>query len=115
MTAEKFSHTIVAALDELKAVNIQLLDVRRLTSMTDFMIIASGRSTRQVKALADKVIETAKKSDNRPLGVEGQKQGEWILVDLGDVIAHIMHPETRLYYQLEKLWSTETHQASFSK
>ena len=70
------------------------------------MVIASGRSERQVKALAEKVVEAAKKEGKNPLGVEGDK-GDWVLVDLGDVIAHLMHPNKRAYYQLEKLWSEE--------
>lgn len=86
--------------------DIQVIDVSEITTITDRMIIASGRSERQVKALADKVVEFAKKEGQKPLGVEGQK-GDWVLVDLGDVIAHLMHPNTRAYYQLEKLWSEE--------
>ena len=96
---------ITDTMKDLKAEDVQTFDVRALTTMTDFMIIASGRSNRQVKAIADKVIETAKTRRIRPLGVEGQNQAEWILIDFGDVIAHIMHPTTREYYQLEKLWS----------
>ena len=96
---------ITDTMKDLKAEDVQTIDVRALTTMTDFMIIASGRSNRQVKAIADKVIETARTRRFRPLGVEGQQQAEWILIDFGDVIAHIMHPTTREYYQLEKLWS----------
>ena len=95
---------ITDTMQDLKAGDVQTFDVRTLTTMTDFMIIASGRSDRQVKAIAEKVLETAKKRKIRPLGVEGQQQAEWILIDFGDVIAHIMHPNTRAYYQLEKLW-----------
>lgn len=101
---QELSTAIVTALDDLKAIDIQVLDVRDLTSFTDTMIIASGRSDRQVKALADGVIDTAKEYGIKPLGVEGLPT-EWILVDLGDAIAHIMHPTARAYYQLEKLWS----------
>jgi ribosome-associated protein len=72
------------------------------------MIIASGRSDRQVKAIADKLVEAVKKLGQRPLGVEGRQQGEWVLVDLGDVIVHVMHPTSRAYYQLEKLWEHDT-------
>ncbi len=85
---------------------MQVINVTGITTITDRMIIASGRSERQVKALAEKVVELAKKEGNKPLGVEG-KRGDWVLVDLGDVIAHLMHPNTRAYYQLEKLWSEE--------
>ena len=101
----KFTRQIIAAMEDLKAEDVQTFDVRTLTTVTDFMIIASGRSDRQVKAIAEKVIEMAKSIQIRPLGVEGQQQGEWILIDFGDVIAHVMRPATRAYYQLEKLWS----------
>ena len=106
-----FARLITDTMEDLKAQDVQTLDVRALTTMTDYMIIASGRSDRQVKAIADKVIETAKTRKIRPLGVEGQQQAEWILIDFGDVIAHVMHPDTREYYQLEKLW-TVTDRAS---
>ncbi|MFQ5659010.1 MAG: ribosome silencing factor [Gammaproteobacteria bacterium] len=110
MTPRQISKKLYAALDELKAVDIQVLDVQNLTSITDIMIIASGRSGRQVKALAEKVIETSKELGMPPLGVEGERQAEWILVDIGDVVAHLMHPVTRDYYQLEKLWLAEDRQ-----
>ncbi len=101
----KFTRQIIAAMEDLKAEDVQTFDVRTLTTVTDFMIIASGRSDRQVKAIAEKVIEMAKSIQIRPLGVEGQQQAEWILIDFGDVIAHVMRPAARTYYQLEKLWS----------
>ncbi len=96
---------LAATMDDLKARDIQTFDVRASSPMTDYMIIASGASDRQVKAIADKVIEVARARQIRPLGVEGRQQAEWILIDFGDVIAHVMHPDTRDYYQLEKLWS----------
>jgi len=92
------------ALDDVKAIDVVVFEVSKLTSISDYMIIASGKSKRQVAALADKVMEAAKKNNIKPLGVEGKTEGEWVLVDLGDVIVHIMYPETREYYQLEKLW-----------
>lgn len=106
---------LVGALEEVKALDIQVLDVRNLTTITDTMIIASGRSDRQVRALADKLIEKAKELGIPPLGVEGEQQGTWILVDMGDVIVHIMHPTTRAYYQLEKLWSADQATTKTSK
>ena len=112
MSKKSFDKTIIAALDELKAINIESMDVRHLTSITDIMIIASGKSNRQVRALADKVVESAKTFGVKPLGVEGHEHGEWVLVDLGDVIVHVMHPTTRDYYQLEKLWTMEVPKAS---
>ncbi len=96
---------IIDTMESLKAQDVQTLDVRAFTTMTDYMIIASGQSDRQVKAIADKVIEAARIKKIKPLGVEGQQQAEWILIDFGDVIAHVMRPDTREYYQLEKLWS----------
>jgi ribosome-associated protein len=95
---------IVSALDELKAVNIRILDVSTLTSITDVMVIASGRSNRQVKALADKVQEKLRAAGQPILGTEGEREAEWILIDAGDAVVHIMQPATRAYYQLEKLW-----------
>lgn len=92
------------ALDELKARNVTDLDVRELTSIADHMVIATGTSSRHVKALADNVIEQAKAAGVMPVGTEGQQNAEWILVDLGDVIVHVMQPATREFYDLERLW-----------
>ena len=95
---------IIEALNDAKALDINIFEVSELTNIADYMIIASGRSNRQVSAIAEKVTQQAKENGITPLGEEGRKQGEWVLVDLGDIIVHIMHPETREYYQLEKLW-----------
>ena len=95
---------VTASLGDGKADDIRVLDVRGVTSITDYMVVASGRSVRQVKALVDRVIEAVRKKDIRPLGVEGANVGEWILIDYGDVVVHTMRPETRAFYQLEKLW-----------
>jgi ribosome-associated protein len=111
MQAEELSQFIVKALDALKADNIQVLDVRGMTSITDYMIVASGRSNRQVRALADKVVEAAATVGVKPLGTEGQEPGEWVLIDLGDVVVHAMQPATRDFYQLEKLWSESVGEA----
>jgi ribosome-associated protein len=108
MTSEKLGKIVITALEDLKAVDIRILDVKRLTSITDMMIIASGNSDRHVRSIADKIIEAVKARKIRPLGVEGQLQGDWILIDFGDIIIHIMRPATREYYQLEKLWSVES-------
>jgi len=94
----------VGALDEMKAVNVRELDVRKLTDITDTMIIASGTSDRHVRSIADRVIERAKKAGFPPGGVEGERDGEWVLVDLHDVIVHIMLPRVREFYRLESLW-----------
>lgn len=107
LTVKKLTALIVAAMEELKAFNIQVLDVTSLTSITDVMIVASGRSNRQVKAIAEKVLEKLRAAGIPTLGVEGEQEAEWILVDAGDVVVHIMQPPTRTYYQLEKLWNTK--------
>ncbi|HEX5048462.1 MAG TPA: ribosome silencing factor [Gammaproteobacteria bacterium] len=95
---------VTTALDDLKGQQITVLDVRHLTSVTDTMVVASGRSDRHVRALADTVVEQCAKAGVRPIGVEGQKSGEWVLVDLGDVVVHVMLPRVREFYNLEKLW-----------
>jgi ribosome-associated protein len=97
--------TIVTdALADMKALQIKVLDVRGLTDMADFMIIASGTSDRHVRSVADRVVEKSKQAGFRPHGVEGQQDGEWVLIDLDDVIVHVMLPRTREFYGLEKLW-----------
>lgn len=96
---------VVDALEDLKAKDIALLDVSRLTSVTDLMVVACGTSTRHVSALADHVVEQAKASGIQPLGVEGQAGSDWVLVDLGDLVVHVMLPETRQLYDLERLWA----------
>ena len=95
----------VDALEELKAKDIVQLDVARLTSVTDLMIIASGTSTRHVAALAERVVERAKEAGLQPRGVEGGVGADWVLVDLGSVVVHVMLPETRQLYDLERLWA----------
>lgn len=95
---------VTTALDDLKGQQITVLDVRHLTSVTDTMVVASGRSDRHVRALADTVVEKCAEAGVRALGVEGQKSGEWVLVDLGDVVVHVMLPRVREFYSLEKLW-----------
>jgi ribosome-associated protein len=92
------------ALDELKAREIVEIDVRGKTSIADQLIIASGTSTRHVKSIADEVVKFAKQAGVLPLGVEGQDEAEWVLVDLGDIIVHVMLPRIREFYGLERLW-----------
>lgn len=94
----------LAALDDGKGNDIKVIDVRDKTSITDYMVIASGTSDRHVASLADRVVERMKANHLVPLGVEGKNTGEWVLVDLGDAVIHVMKLQTREFYQLEKLW-----------
>lgn len=105
MDSLELRQLVVAAIESMKGQDIAELDVRKLTDVTDYMVIASGRSRRQVLAIAEKVITTCKQRGMRPLGIEGEDTGDWVLVDLVDVVVHIMEPEIRDYYQLEKLWT----------
>ncbi|MGA3157851.1 MAG: ribosome silencing factor [Steroidobacteraceae bacterium] len=95
---------VLAALEDLKAVNIKVLDVRGLTDVADTMIVASGNSDRHVRSIAERVIERAKAAGRRPMGTEGSQDGEWVLVDLQDVLVHVMLPRVREFYALEQLW-----------
>jgi ribosome-associated protein len=98
---------VTAALDDMKAVNVKVMDVRGLTDIADIMVVASGNSDRHVRSIADRVIEKAKESGVRPLGVEGAREGEWVLVDLQDIVVHVMLPRVREFYSLERMWETE--------
>ncbi|MGK0297649.1 MAG: ribosome-associated protein [Gammaproteobacteria bacterium] len=107
-TSEGLCKKLELSLDDLKANKIVTLDVKEIASFTDYMIIASGRSNTHVRALADKIIETAKKYNTHVIGTEGQDMGEWVLIDLGDIVVHVMQQSTRDHYQLEKLWSLDS-------
>jgi ribosome-associated protein len=102
--ATQLAGLVTTALDDMKAVNVTVLDVRGLTDIADTMVIASGNSDRHVRSIADRVIEQAKASGVRPFGVEGARDGEWVLVDLPDVMVHVMLPRVREHYSLERLW-----------
>ena len=102
--------TVQEALDDLKALEPVVLDVRSLSSVMDWMVVASGTSSRHVKSLADNVLMKAKERGIRPLGVEGERVGEWVLVDFGDVVVHVMQPAIRDFYDLERLWSVQASQ-----
>ena len=105
--AEALCKIVVDALEDVKAQDIHVIDVRDKSNVTDIMVIASGTSSRQVRSLANNVAVMAKENGVTPLGSEGEIDGEWVLVDLGDVIVHVMMPHIRDFYNLEKLWSTE--------
>lgn len=105
MKSEELLELAKSALEDVKGVDLVVLDVRGRCSFTDFLVISSGTSDRHVRAQADKVIEKAKEAGERPLGVEDSREGGWVLVDLVDVVVHVMRPEVRQFYNLEKLWS----------
>lgn len=105
MEAEAQKQLVVNALEDLKAVNPVTLDVRALTDVMDYLVVASGTSNRHVKSLADNVCMQAKREGLRPLGVEGEDAGEWVLVDFGEVVVHVMLPAVRDFYDLERLWA----------
>lgn len=104
MEADELKQLVMDALEDLKARDIAVLDVRETTGVTDYMVVASGTSNRHVKSLADNVEIEAKKQGVRPLGIEGQ-QTDWVLVDFGDVVVHVMQPDARSFYDIERLWS----------
>lgn len=106
MQSEQLKQMVLAVLDDYKALDVVDIDVRTLTSITDTMIICSGTSKRHLKTLAEQIVKHAKDKGVEPLGVEGEDTAEWILVDLADVVVHIMQPPVREFYSLEKLWTT---------
>ena len=105
MQAKELKQLVVKAIEDLKGENIVEIDVMGKTSVTDVMVIASGTSSRHVKSIANNVADEARKAGVKPLGIEGEVQSEWVLVDLGDVVVHIMQPDIREFYDLERLWS----------
>ena len=115
---ERASPLLVAvstALEDMKAVNVKVLDVRGVSDFADTLVIASGNSDRHVRSIADRVVAEAKAAGMRPLGKEGTREGEWALVDLQDIVVHVMLPRVREFYGLEKLWETDTTTAAPKK
>ena len=107
MQTDELLNIVQTVLDERKGQHITTLDVRGKTSFTDYMVIATGTSDRHIKSLCDYVAEKAKESGFNPLGIEGDLGSDWVLLDLGDVIVHVMTTQSREFYQLEKLWSVD--------
>jgi len=107
MTTEELKQLAINALEDLKAEDILVLDVKGKTTITDWVIVATGSSGRHVRSIANNVAVEAKKANAPVLGSEGEEDGEWVLVDLGDVIVHVMQRQAREYYDLESLWSVD--------
>lgn len=107
MSPDKTLEFIVEALEDAKGENLCVLDVREITSIADYMVVVSGNSDRHVKAMSSRVIDSLRENGVRPQGVEGEQDREWILIDYGDIVVHIMQQQTRDFYELEKLWSKE--------
>ena len=111
-TVQQLHQLVLSTLEELKAVDVKSVDVTGLSPLTDHFVVASGNSTRHVKSMADKLVQAAKALGVQPLGVEGEREAQWILVDLNDIIVHLMLPQTRAFYNLEKLWEASSQQRS---
>jgi ribosome-associated protein len=107
MSVDELKKLAIDALEDLKAEDITVLDVIGKTTVTDWIIVATGSSARHVKSIANNVVVEAKKASRTPLGTEGESEGEWVLVDLGDVIVHVMQRQVREFYDLESLWSVD--------
>ena len=110
LTSNQLRDLVISTLEDLKAIDIQQLDVSGQSPLADLFVVASGSSTRHVKSMAEKLALKAKAAGNQALGVEGEREGEWVLVDLNDVIVHLMLPQTRAFYNLEKLWEASSQQ-----
>jgi ribosome-associated protein len=112
MNLDELKALAVNAVEDLKAFDVNVVDVQGRSSITDVLVFASGRSDRQVKAIANNVIQEAKKADIQPLGVEGLNTGDWVLVDLGDLVVHVMLPQVRDYYGIERIWEVDESDSS---
>ncbi len=115
LTTDELLQLVVSSLEDFKAADITVIDVSGKNPLTERMVVASGNSSRHVKSMADNLVVNSKAAGNPPLGVEGAREGEWVLVDLNDVIVHLMLPQTRAFYNLEKLWEISAdHRSSIS-
>ena len=112
LTTDQLQQLVISSLEDFKAIGITVIDVSGKSPLTERLVVASGNSTRHVKSMADNLIVKAKAAGNPPLGVEGAREGEWVLVDLNDVIVHLMLPQTRAFYNLEKLWEASADHRS---
>ena len=110
LTSDQLRDLVISTLEDLKAIDIQQINVSGQNPLTDLFVIASGNSSRHVKSMADKLVMNAKAAGCQPLGIEGEKEAEWVLVDLNDVIVHLMLPQSRAFYNLEKLWEASSQQ-----
>lgn len=104
VTSREIARLIAQSAHDIKAVELKVLGLRKLSGFTDYFVIASGRSDRQVQAICDRIRETLEKRERRPLGIEGYQEGHWVLLDYGEVVAHIFYEPVRSFYALEKLW-----------
>ncbi len=111
-TFQELRQIVLSALEDFKAIDIQEIDVSSQNSLTDLFVLASGNSSRHVQSMAENLVMKAKAAGCQPLGIEGEKEGEWVLVDLNDIIVHLMQPKTRAFYNLEKLWEAGTSRRS---
>ena len=103
---------VLSSLEDFKAIDVQEIDVSSQNSLSDLFVLASGSSSRHVQSMAENLVIKAKAAGFQPLGIEGEKEGEWVLVDLNDIIVHLMQPKTRAFYNLEKLWEAGTARRS---
>ena len=114
-TVQQLHQLVLSTLEELKAIDVKSVDVTGLSPLTDHFVVASGNSTRHVKSMADKLVQAAKAKGLQPLGVEGEQEAQWILVDLNDIIVHLMLPQARAFYNIEKLWEASNEQRAGSR
>ena len=112
LTTDQLLQLVVSSLEDFKAADITVIDVSGKNPLTERMVVASGNSTRHVKSMAENLVVKSKAVGNPPIGVEGAREGEWVLVDLNDVIVHLMLPQTRAFYNLEKLWEVSADHRS---